>query len=77
MKDKDNRAFCLRCAEWTPYNVICYKRHLRAGGVRFEYRHKLAICPKCGLGLYAPSINDANAKARVRAFRIASRGAKR
>lgn len=72
MSEKRERAFCIEDGEFQTYAVRAANKTITVRGISFTYLHRAAYCDKCGMEIYVPAVNDANAQAREDAYKSAS-----
>ena len=63
-------AYCIWCAEKTPYDIHVENKHLiHANGIGFFVKELNATCRNCGFDIYVPEVNDQNVARREEAYR--------
>ena len=65
--------YCETCNCKQPFYEINEPRTITVNGKTFSYSHKRGMCIKCYNEIYVPEINDANAIARLDAYKCAVR----
>lgn len=65
---RSNGGYCFVCNDVRPYTVDTKKTEVMVRGVTFNYTEQIAHCAQCGKEVYAPDVNDANCRAREKAY---------
>lgn len=74
MEERDiATSFCISCGRRQRYWVKTNPECLVVRGVEFNYAKQIAYCVECGVEVYVPEINDANAQNRENAYRTAKK----
>ena len=63
-----NCGYCFVCGDVKPYIVETKKTEATVRGVTFSYTEQIAHCAQCGKEVYDPDVNDANCRAREKAY---------
>ena len=56
--------YCINCGEKVEYEVKTRPVAICVNGFLFDAIECYAVCTKCGEEVYAPEVNDANARIR-------------
>lgn len=60
--------YCFACDDFKPYNIETKKSEVTIRGTTFSYTKQIALCAQCGKEVYDPDVNDANCRAREKAY---------
>ena len=63
-----NGRYCFICDDVRPYTVEEKKTEVTVRGTTFSYTEQIAHCAQCGKEVYDPDVNDANCRAREKAY---------
>lgn len=63
-----NVGYCFVCDDVKPYTVEAKKTEATVRGATFSYMEQIAHCAPCGKEVYDPDVNDANRRAREKAY---------
>lgn len=63
-----NGGYCFVCDDVKPYTIEAKKTEATVRGKTFSYTEQIAHCAQCGKEVYDPDVNDANCRAREKAY---------
>lgn len=63
-----NGGYCVVCGDVKPYTVETKKTEVTVRGVTFSCTEQIAHCTQCGKEVYDQDVNDANRRAREKAY---------
>lgn len=63
-----NSGYCFVCDDFKPYTIETKKTEVTIRGTTFDYTEQIAHCALCGKEVYSPDVNDANCRAREKAY---------